>query len=65
MAEQFLNGAQIPTAGQKMGGEGMAQRMWRGVFRQAESAAQLLHFPLDDGGLQLAAACAEEHGLIR
>ena len=35
-----------------------------GVFRQAESTPQLLHFPLDDGGLQLAAARAEEEGFI-
>lgn len=60
MAEQFLNGTQIAAAGQKMGGEGMAQGMWRRIFRQAESAAQFLHLALYDGGLQLAAARTEE-----
>ena len=40
MAEQFLDRAQIATLAEKVRGEGMAQRMRRCRFRQAERAAQ-------------------------
>ena len=54
VAQQLLNGAQVSATGQKMRGEGMSERMRRGVFREAESAAELLHCPLNDGWLQRA-----------
>ena len=60
MAEQLLNGAQVSATGQKMRGEGMSERMRRGVFREAESAAELLHCPLNDGWLQRAASAVME-----
>jgi len=64
MAEQFLDGAQIAAAGQKMGGEGVAQCMWGRRIGQAEGASQLLHLSLDDGRLQWATAGAAEKGLL-
>src|SRR6202142_1785779 len=38
MAEQVLDGSQVASPSQKMRGEGMAQRMRRRGFRQAEGA---------------------------
>ncbi|ENN89583.1 hypothetical protein RHSP_59864 [Rhizobium freirei PRF 81] len=65
VAKQLLDGAQIATTGQEMGGEGMTKRMRCGRIRQAESAAQLLHAVLDDARLQLAAAGAAKERTVR
>ena len=53
MAQEFLDSAKIAAARQKMGGEGMAQGVRRGIVRQVEGATKLLHFALDDPRLQL------------
>src|SRR3954447_18520706 len=50
VAEEFLDGAQIAAAAQKMRGEGMAQRMRRGRVRQAERAAHAFDRELEDSG---------------
>ena len=55
MAQQFLDGAQVAAAAQQMGGKGVAQRMRRGRWRQAERAAQLRHAQLDQPWRQHAA----------
>src|SRR5690606_34974476 len=49
MAQQFLNGSEITAASQQMGGERVAQSVWRGAVGQTKTSAQLLHFSLDDG----------------
>src|SRR5665213_2982104 len=52
VAEQFLDRAQIAAAGQKMGREGVPQRMRRRAVGQAERAAQPFHGELDESCLQ-------------
>ncbi len=50
MAQQFLHAAQVPAPGKQMGGEGMAQGVGRGFFRQAQRAPQALHQALGLAG---------------
>ena len=64
MPEKFLNGAQIGTVAQKVGGETVAQRMRRGAVRQTEHLPEFPHLFLDDGGLQNATAGTTEQGLV-
>src|SRR5215208_3994948 len=42
MAQQLLDGAQVPAAGQQMGGKAVPERMGRGPVGQPEREAQLL-----------------------
>ena len=65
MAEQFLNRAQIGTAPQQMGGEGMAQRMRRGMLGQPRQPPIIAHGFLGDGRVQPLAAGAEEERFVR
>src|SRR3984957_16508956 len=60
MPEQVLDGSQVASSSQKMGGEGMAERMWRRAFRQAERAAHPRHRELHDARRQRAPLRANE-----
>ena len=64
MAEQFLDRAEIAAACQQVRREGMAQRMRRRRFRQAERGAHLHHLALDDSLLQRAALGPAKDRLI-
>src|SRR5512147_854350 len=59
-AEQLLDGTQVAAASEQVGGEGMAERMWRRRLRQAEQRPQPAHLFLRDGGIEPAPARAEE-----
>jgi hypothetical protein len=48
VAKQFLDRAQVAAAGQKVGGKGMPQGMWRRAIGQAQRAAQPFHGELND-----------------
>ncbi len=60
MPEQLLNGAQISSGTQQMGGEGMAQRVGRRFFRQAELNPQSLHAFLHNARIEAPAAHTNE-----
>src|SRR4051794_23922537 len=66
MAEEFLDGAKIAPATEEMRCEGMAERMGRGGFVEAERASQPLDRELDDSRRQRTASCpAKERQLGR
>src|SRR5215469_15529115 len=52
VAEQLLDGAQIPAAGEKMGCEAVAQRMGRGGGGKAEQQAKMLQPALHDARIE-------------
>ena len=60
MAEQVLDGSQVASPSQKMGGERMAERVRRRGFGQAERAAHPRHRQLHDARRQRAAFRADE-----
>src|SRR5262249_29865591 len=64
VAQQLLDGAQITSGTQEMGGEGVAQRMRRHAVGQAKLPADLAHPLLDDSGIERAAACSEKERMI-
>src|SRR5690606_20056669 len=60
VAEQFLDGTEIATTGQQMGGEGMAEGMRCRRFRKTQLAAQALHRALHLARIQRSALDADE-----
>src|SRR6202034_366611 len=60
MAEQVLDGSQVASPSEEMRGEGMAQRMRRRGFGQAERAAHPRHRQLHDAWRQGSAFRADE-----
>ena len=64
MAKEFLDRAQIPAARQKMGGEGVAQRMRRGARGKAERAAQARNRALYDARRKRPASRAAKDRLV-
>src|ERR1700681_334368 len=60
VAEQLLDRAQVATAAQQVGREGMPQRMRCRAVGQAQRAAQPFHGELDDPGTEGAATGADE-----
>ena len=65
MAEQLLYRTQIAAARQKMGGEGVPQRMRRRRIGQAQRAAQPRHRQLHNARQQRTAARADEQRAVR
>src|SRR5215207_5430435 len=65
VAQKLLDGPEIAAGAQKMGGEGMTQRVWRHAFGEAETAPYVTDALLHDGGIERAAAGADEEGLAR
>src|SRR6516225_8124489 len=64
MAQKLLDRAQIAAPPEKMRREGMAQRMRRRGFGQAERPAQALDRELNDARRQRTALGADEQGLF-
>ena len=62
MAQKLLDRAEIAAALQKMGGEGMAQRMRRRAIGKPERAAQARDRKLDDPWAKRPALGAENRG---
>jgi hypothetical protein len=65
MPQQFLHGSEVAATLQDVRREGMAQRVRRRRFVEAEGAAELLHRPLDDARLQRPAARTDEKRTVR
>ena len=63
MAQQFLNGAQIGSGGQKVSGVGVAQGVRSYGFGQADFEADFLHLALDDPRAQTFAPGSQKHGI--
>ena len=60
VAQQFLNGAQIPAAGQEMGGEAVAQRMGRRRLGKAQERPEPSHLALHHAGVEAPATGADK-----
>jgi len=64
MAEEFLDGAQVGAAVEKVGGEGMAQGMGRGLLENPGLDELLFEVALDASRRQASAAVVEKQGLV-
>src|SRR4051794_27813581 len=64
VAQELLDGAEISAPCEKMGGEGMPERMGCCRVGKAQGAAQALEQELDVAGIEGAAAHAAEERLV-